>query len=78
MKKGENPQSRKPKKVHLPYTVGVRLDEKTMDLLDLVTIYERKRRSQLVRDIVIQRLREFSRNPQFVRFIKQLEKERTR
>ena len=55
-------------------TVGLTIwtDYQTMKDLDLIAAYERKKRGPLMRDIMVEKIRVYQRNPAFKRFLLQL------
>lgn len=61
------------KKVSYPNINTVRLDDSTQRELDVLAVYERKRLGTLLRDLIIDKVQEYVRNPTYNRFKKQLE-----
>lgn len=51
--------------------VSVRFDYETLKELDLIALFERKKRAILCRDIIIEKIQVYNRNPAFKRFLKQ-------
>lgn len=48
------------------------MDWETRKELDLVAAYERKKRGPLMRDIIIEKIRVYQRNPSYKSFLKRL------
>lgn len=52
---------------------SIRLDPDTDDELVDIALFERKKKAVLLRDIIVEKVRVYQRNPQYLRFKKQLE-----
>jgi hypothetical protein len=61
-----------PKKVRQMMGMTIWTDWQTMKDLDLIAAYERKKRGPLMRDILVEKIRVYQRNPAFKRFLLQL------
>ena len=61
-----------PKKAKQEVGLTVWADHQTMKDLDLIAAYERKKRGPLMRDILVEKIRVYQRNPMFKRFLLQL------
>lgn len=53
--------------------VSVRFDYETLKDLDLIALFERKKRAVLCRDIILEKIQVYGRYPAFKRFLKQYE-----
>lgn len=63
-------------KIAFPVLLGVRLDLDTGTELDKMALFERKRKSAFVRDLLVDSVQRYRRNPTYKRFIRQLEEQR--
>ena len=64
--------------VHFPCQLATKVDWETIRELEDIALYEKKRRATLVRDIIFEKVRVYSRNPAYKRFKKQLEEAKSR
>jgi len=64
--------------VHFPCQLATKIDWETIHELEDIALYEKKRRATLVRDIILEKVRVYSRNPTYKRFKKQLEEAKSR
>ena len=60
--------------VGYPYIVGVRVDEETREELDIIALFDRKKVSTWIRDLIVSAVKRYQRNPQYKRFKRELEK----
>jgi hypothetical protein len=63
-------------KIRHRIAITVRLDWESVMKFDNVAIYERKKRAELARDMLLEKLQVYDRNPVYKRFLKQLEQKR--
>jgi hypothetical protein len=56
--------------------LSIKIDMETHRKLEQIGLYERKKTSTLARDILIEKLHVYERNPAFKRFLKQLEEKK--
>lgn len=61
------------KTVHYPCQLATKVDWETIKELDDISLYEKKKRATLVRDIVLDKIKVYERNPAYKRFKNQLE-----
>jgi len=61
-----------PKRGRQEVNMTVWIDWQTRKELDLIAAYERKKRGPLMRDIIIEKIRCYERNPSFKSFLKRL------
>ena len=66
------------KNVYFPCQLATKVDWETIRELEDIALYEKKRRATLVRDIILEKVRVYSRNPAYKRFKKQLEEAKSR
>jgi hypothetical protein len=64
------------KSVQYPLNLSVKIDWDIRNKLDLIAAFEHKKPATLARDILVEKIRVYERNPAFKRFLKQLEAER--
>jgi hypothetical protein len=58
--------------------LSIKIDMETHRQLEQIGLYERKKTSTLARDILIEKIHTYQRNPSFKRFIKQLEEKKAK
>ena len=68
--------SRRSKAIQYPVPQTVHLDWETRNELDIIALFERKKVGPLMRDVIIQKVQVYLRNPAYKRFKKQLEEEK--
>jgi hypothetical protein len=61
------------KTVQYPLNLSVKIDWDIRKKLHLIAAFEHKKPATLARDILIEKIRVYERNPAFKRFLKQLE-----
>jgi hypothetical protein len=64
------------KTVQYPLNLSVKIDWDIRKKLHLIAAFEHKKPATLARDILVEKIRVYERNPAFKRFLKQLEAER--
>jgi len=72
----ENSFSRRAKAIHYPIPQTIHIDWETRKELDIIALFERKKVGPLMRDIIIDKVKVYLRNPAYKRFKKQLEEEK--
>lgn len=68
----------KPKPVHFPCQLATKVDWETIRELDDIAFYERKKRGTLVRDIILEKIRVYQRNPAYKRYKRDLKERNER
>jgi len=66
------------KTVNFALPLTVKVDWDILKKLDSIALYEKKKRSTLARDILVEKLQVYERNPAYKRFLKQLEQQSAR
>jgi len=61
------------KTVNFPITLSVKMDWETRKAIDKIALFEKKKPSTWARDVLLERVRTYERNPQFKKFLRQLE-----
>jgi len=69
--KRENPAV---KTVQYPLSFSIKIDWEIRNKLRLIAAFEHKKPATLARDIIVEKIRVYERNPAFKRFLKTLEK----
>lgn len=67
---------KKIKNLRFPCQCATKVDLETLDALDDIALYEKMARATLVRNILIEKMRVYERNPAFKRFKALLEQQR--
>lgn len=70
------PENSAVKTVQYPLNLSVKIDWDIRKKLFLIAAFEHKKPATLARDILVEKIRVYERNPAFKRFLKQLEAER--
>jgi len=60
------------KEVRYPVQVNTRVDGETLRALDLISLFERRRRSELIREWIQSKILTYYRNPQFNKFLRMM------
>jgi hypothetical protein len=63
--------ARKTVKFNIPLTIKVDMD--ILRTLDIIALFEKKKRATLSRDILVEKIQVYGRNPAYKRFVKLLE-----
>jgi len=61
------------RKIHYPITVGVKIDHETREELDIIALFDRKKVGTWLRDLIVDAVKRYQRNPQYKRFKRDLE-----
>jgi len=64
------------KTVNFPITLSVKMDWDTRKTIDKIALFEKKKPSTWARDVILERIRTYERNPQYKKFERQLEEMR--
>jgi len=75
MEATENLESRR-KTVNFPITLSVKMDWETRKEIDKIALFEKKKPSTWARDVLLERVRTYQRNPQYKKFERQLDEMR--
>jgi predicted transcriptional regulator len=59
-------------RIDYPALLSLKLDDDTDTELDSIALFERKTKSALVRDELVQLVQKYRRTPQYIRFKRQL------
>lgn len=74
MSEGSENLANRVKTVKYPIGLSVKIDWEIREKLQLIAAFEHKKPSTLARDILVEKIRVYERNPAFKRFLKQLER----
>ena len=69
----ETPQKRE---LQFNMVLSVKVDWEIHRMLDQIGLFEHKKSSRLARDILVEKIHVYERNPAFKRFLKQLEEKK--
>jgi len=61
------------KQIHYPIPVATRIDELTWKELDDIALFDRKKVATWLRDLIVDAVKRYQRNPQYKRFQRELE-----
>ena len=67
----EHAKKRKIRPVLFPILMSIKLDGQTRGEIDLIAVFERKKPAVLVRDILVEKVQVYERNPAYRRFLNQ-------
>jgi len=63
----------KRKTVKFPITLSIKMDWETMKEIQLIGLFEKKKPSTWARDELVNRIHTYERNPQYLKFKRQLQ-----
>jgi len=64
---------RKRPSIRYPILVGAKIDYETREELDIIALFDRKKVGTWIRDLIVDAVKRYQRNPQYKRFKRELE-----
>ena len=61
------------RQIRYPITVGVKVDPETREELDIIALFDRKKVGTWLRDLIVDAVKRYQRNPQYKKFKRDLE-----
>lgn len=66
-------ENRAKRPIRFPITVGVKIDWETRKELDIIAFFDRKKVGTWIRDLIVDAVKRYQRNPQYKKFKRELE-----